>query len=217
MKRIAIKAIASMALIVGVAAALGGFLAAGSGTAYAGDLSGDKKTSIASPQSLFTVAPQGGPSWSGIGIGVYGSWIDGQTDTGPINIGSTGQSLGGELSGAVQMGHFVLEGFGDYGWVFGDLHDIGVNREAALGARFGYLVTNNVQLYALGARAWMDTDAKWINGWQYGGGAAIRFPNTPTELKLEWRHSMWDTSGIICTDATSDAVMAIVSFKLGPK
>jgi hypothetical protein len=139
-------------------------------------------------------------SWSGLGLGVYGSHIKG-TDDVPSTAGLT-------LSATLQFGSLVLEGFGDYGLGFGDLDGL---KEAAIGVRLGYLLTPNAMIYGLGAKAWDISSDDTANKWQYGGGVAYRFSGTPTEVKIEYRRSEYDGG-----DAT-DALLAILSFRLNAK
>lgn len=155
-------------------------------------------------------------SWTGFGVGIYGSGINADTDTTP-SIGLTGQSAGGMLSASAQMGSFVLEGFGTYGWMFGDLKDLGVDAEMSVGARACVLANQQTAFCAMGAKAWLDTEAGMINGWQLGGGVKFRFQNTPTELALEYVHSTYDTAGILGVDTTSDAIRAVLTYRFGTK
>ena len=157
--------------------------------------------------------------WTGIGVGAYGSWHNADLDLGPapITLGSTGYSYGLTASASVQLGQFVLEAFGDYGWVQGDLRDIGVNREMAVGGRAGFLATPNTLVYVLGAKAWAETDWKTIDGWQYGAGMQVRFASTPTYLSLEYRKTDWDVDLPAGLDLSSDTVRAAVTYKLNWK
>jgi hypothetical protein len=169
------------------------------------------------PKSAFLplgeVAKSG--SWTGVSVGGYGAWNNVDADFGaPINIGQTGPSAGVTIAGSIQAGQFVAEIFGDYGWVFGDLGDLGINNEMALGGRAGVL-WGQAFVYALGAKAWADTDGGTFEGWQYGGGIQIRLPSTPTFVSLEYRRTDWDVSGPL--DVSSDSVRAIVSWKFGSK
>lgn len=155
-------------------------------------------------------------TWSGVGFGAYGSWINADADFGaPVTIGSTGYSAGLTVSASLQMGSVVLEAFGDYGWMFGDLKDIGAENEMALGGRLGFLVNQNTMLYGLGAKSWVETEGGTIDGWQYGGGVKMRFASTPTFLSLEYRHSEYDASSILPVDITSDSVRAVITVQLG--
>lgn len=200
------------ALIAGIAIAIS--VLAGVEVAYAADKGGDKG-SIADTSSFLPLPGMASStSWSGIGIGVYGQWINADADFGPANIGQNGGSAGVTLSLGYQAGQFLFEVFGDYGWVLGDLKDLGINTEMAVGGRAGVIVGQNTYLYLLGAKAWADTDWKTIDGWQYGGGVQIRFPNTPTYLSFEYRHTDWDVPGIGGLDVSSDAVRAILTVKL---
>lgn len=153
-------------------------------------------------------------TWSGIGIGVYGAYINADTDTSPFSEGSTGTGLGGAVTASVQMGQIVVEGFGEYGWVFGDLKDaLGVNTEINLGGSVGYLVNASTKVYVLGAKSWVDTDAGSVDGWQAGGGIQTRLPNSALFLKLEYRHGWYNTEDILCVDSTADVVRVGLDYK----
>jgi hypothetical protein len=155
-------------------------------------------------------------SWTGISVGGYGAWnnVDADLSPFPITFGSTGPSAGVTIAGSIQAGKFVGEIFADYGWVFGDLNDLGINNEMALGGRAGVL-WGQAFVYALGAKAWADTDGGTFEGWQYGGGVQVRLPNTPTFVSLEYRRTDWDVSGPI--DVSSDSVRAILTYRFGSK
>jgi hypothetical protein len=155
-------------------------------------------------------------SWTGFGGGVYGSYINADTDTTP-SAGLTGQSLGGTISASIQMGSLVLETFGTYGTLFGDLKDLGVDTEMSLGGRACVLATQQTAFCAVGAKLWLDTDAGNIDGWQYGGAVKFRPQNTPLELAFEYLHSTYDTAGVLGVDTTSDSVRAVITYRLGSK
>jgi hypothetical protein len=154
--------------------------------------------------------------WTGFGVGGYGSLINADTDETP-STGLTGQSAGGMLSGSLQVGSMVFDVFGTYGWMFGDLKDLGVDTEMSLGGRACVLATQQTAFCAVGAKLWLDTDAGNINGWQYGGAVKWRPQNSPLELALEVLHSEYDTAGILGVDTTSDSVRMVLSYKLGAK
>jgi hypothetical protein len=157
-------------------------------------------------------------SWTGLGLGIYGSWANADTDTSPLSLGSSGYTAGASISASLQMSSIVLEAFGEFGWVFGDLQDIGANNEMAVGGRLGYLINAHTMLYAVGAKSWVDTDFGTIDGWQYGGGVRVRFASTPTFLSLEYRHSEYDASSIgLPIDITSDSVRAAIIIQFGSK
>jgi hypothetical protein len=155
-------------------------------------------------------------SWSGFGAGVYGSYINADTDTTP-SLGLTGQSVGGILSASIQMGQLVLEAYGTYGWMFGDLKDLGVDNEMSLGGRACVLATQQTAFCATGAKLWLDTEAGNVNGWQYGGAVKWRPQNSPIELALEVLHSEYDTAGVLGVDTTSDSARLILTYRLGVK
>lgn len=212
-------ALGLLGLVLGLALVFFFGAIAGTGSALAGDKGGDKAGSaIAATQPQYLLGPSSDPvkggAWSGFGVGLYGSLINADTDTVP-SLGLTGQLVGVTVSYSHQIGAFVVEGFGEYGWMLGDLKDLGVSTEMAVGGRAGVLMNQQTLLYAVGARAWLDTDFGTIDGWQYGGGVALRLAGTPTVVKLEYRHVDWNTSGLIGVDATDDRVMAILSVQLG--
>jgi hypothetical protein len=151
-------------------------------------------------------------SWTGLGLGFYGSYINADTDTVP-SIGLTGQSAGGMLSASLQMGSFVLEGFGTYGWMFGDLKDLGVDNEMSLGGRACVLATQQTAFCATGAKLWLDTEAGNINGWQYGGAVKFRPQGTALELTFEVLRSEYDTEGVLGVDTTSDSARLVLSYR----
>jgi opacity protein-like surface antigen len=156
-------------------------------------------------------------SWSGLSIGGYGTWVNADTDTSPISIGSTGYTAGGTIAASLQMGSFVGEVFGDYGWFFGDLKDIGAEREMALGGRLGVLLNQNTLLYGVGAKSWVETEGGTIDGWQYGLGAKMRFASTPTVLSLEYRHGEYEAGGVLPIDLTTDTVRLGISYQFNAK
>jgi hypothetical protein len=160
------------------------------------------------------VAKAGASSWTGVGIGAYGAWLNADADVGPFNIGLNGQAAGITASIGAKMGAFVLEGFGEYGWVFGDLHDLGVDNEMAAGIRAGFLVSPQTLVYAVGAKAWIDTSAGMFDGWQYGGGVKMHMKGTPTFLSLEYRRAEYDIHGL---DVTADTVRAGFTYQFGLK
>jgi hypothetical protein len=153
-------------------------------------------------------------TWTGVGIGVYGAWLNADADVGPFNIGMNAPSAGISVSIGAKMGAFVLEGFGEYGWVFGDLHDLGVDNEMAAGIRAGFLVSPQTLVYAVGAKAWIDTSAGMFDGWQYGGGVKMHMKGTPTFLSLEYRRAEYDIHGL---DVTADTVRAGFTYQFGLK
>jgi hypothetical protein len=160
------------------------------------------------------VAKAGASSWTGVGIGAYGAWLNADADVGPFNIGLNGQAAGITASIGAKMGAFVIEGFGEYGWVFGDLHDLGVDNEMAAGIRAGFLVSPQTLVYAVGAKAWIDTSAGMFDGWQYGGGVKMHMKGTPTFLSLEYRRAEYDIHGL---DVTADTVRAGFTYQFGLK
>jgi opacity protein-like surface antigen len=156
-----------------------------------------------------------GVKWGGIGVGVYGSWINGQLDTGsPINIGSDGTALGGQLSYGLQAGSFVAEVFGEYGFLFGNLKTLGADAEYALGGKAGILMNPSTLVYGLGAKSWIDTDTGLgtIDGWQFGGGVAVKLPSTPLFVSMEYRRGLYEIQGI---DANTDTVRLGLTYKFG--
>jgi hypothetical protein len=158
------------------------------------------------------VTAKGG--WTGLGVGVYGSYLNADTDTVP-SIGLTGQSAGGTVSGSLQVGSMVFDVFGTYGWMFGDLKDLGVDNEMSLGGRACVLATQQTAFCAVGAKLWIDTEAGNINGWQYGGAVKFRPQGTALELALEVLHSEYDTAGVLGVDTTSDSARLILTYRFG--
>lgn len=170
-------------------------------------------SSIAGPVSFL-----GTGTFSGIGVEAYGSWVNADTDTSPISLGSTAYTVGGALSAGMQFGSIVVEGFGEYGFVYGDLRDIGgVDRQYAAGGRLGYLVNPQTMIYAVGAKSWIETDAGTVDGWQYGGGVQYRIGNSQWFGRAEYRHGEYDTKDILCVDAVTDTVTVGLTYKFPVK
>jgi hypothetical protein len=151
--------------------------------------------------------------WNGIGVGVYGSWIGGQVDGGPFSPSAEGSAVGGQISYSAQAGIFVAEVFGEYGFIFGDLKTIGAENEFAAGAKAGLLMHPSTLIYGLAAKSWIDPkEGDLIDGWQFGGGVAVRVPSTPLITTLEYRRGFYDIGGY---DVTSDTVRVGLTYRLG--
>jgi hypothetical protein len=152
-------------------------------------------------------------NWNGVGVGVYGSWIGGQLDYGPGSPSAEGSAVGGQISYSAQAGIFVAEVFGEYGFMFGDLKTIGAENEFAAGAKAGLLMHPSTLVYGLAAKSWIDPkEGDLIDGWQFGGGIAVKVPSTPLITTLEYRRGFYDIGGY---DVTSDTVRVGLTYRLG--
>lgn len=158
-------------------------------------------------------------SWSGCGIGVGGSYLDGEVSgfMGPANIGVDGQMLDVRFLCDYQAGSFVIGGNVDYGMVFGDLQTIGGNAAWAVGGRVGPLINPNTLLFVSGGWTRADTDAGNLDGWYGGVGIETKLPNSPIFLTLEYQHRVFDLTDIGAPpgfDGTVDVIRAGVAIKL---
>lgn len=160
-------------------------------------------------------------SWTGCGVGVGGSILNGDASGGgPFTIGSNGQALGGRLLCDVQLGGFVIGANVDYDKVFGDLHTIGVDTSWAVGGRAGPLINSATLLFVSGGWTQVDTKAGNMGGWYMGGGIETKLPNSPLFLTLEYQHRIYDATDLGAPagiDVAADVIRvgAALKFNLG--
>lgn len=154
--------------------------------------------------------------WTGLGFGAYGSMLNGDVDLGPINLGANGNEAGLALSYDVAMGAFLIGAGVEYGRVFGDLHNIGVDANLAVFGRAGVFATASTLMYLRVGRSRLDTAAGNLDGWQWGGGFEIKMPTAPVFLKLEALKGTYDLSDIggPPVDAEITTVRLGVTYKL---
>lgn len=124
--------------------------------------------------------PVAAPSWTGIyggGFGQYGSGL--VTDGDPYGYGSSGPMAGVAAGLTVQAGQLVFGAEISHAWHFGDLKDVGLDRDIEITGRGGVLLGSNVLFY--GHVAWSQIHTKWgdFTGWKFGPGFEVRMPDAP--------------------------------------
>lgn len=151
-------------------------------------------SSIAGP-----VASLGSGTFSGCGIGVGWGYVPNiGGHIGSVNVGCD-----------VQAGQVVFGGQAEYGRAFGDLGDAGLDSDLTLRGRAGFVVAPNTLLFGHAGWARLEGGGTSTDGWKFGPGVSINFPNSRVFLEGRYDYGTWDDM----PDTHSVAVHLI--YKLG--
>jgi hypothetical protein len=134
-------------------------------------------SSIAGPVSAL-----GSGTFSGCGIGVGWGYVP--------NIGG---HIGSVQAGCdVQAGQVVFGGQAEYGMAFGDLGDAGLDSDLTLRGRAGFVVAPNTLLFGHAGWARLEGGGLSTDGWKFGPGVSINFPNSRVFLEGRYDYGTWD-------------------------
>lgn len=152
---------------------------------------------------------------TGCGVGIHGSWVNADLDTGsPITLSSTGRLVGLEGFCDAVWNNFLIGAFASYDWVYGDLHTIGVDNVLTVGGRFGYVIQGVSLLY--GHAGWVQADGSGIpdtTGIKFGLGLETKLPNAPVYVDLRVSRSIYD-GAVGPMDVDADEIRLGLRYKL---
>ncbi len=135
--------------------------------------------------------------WTGCGIGVGGSIVNGQVYDGPLApIGISLQGEKGDVTGFCnyQMGQFVVGGGVSYGLFYGDVKDAGINNEWHGWGRIGLLTSaaqDNLAYLHVGATR-ISGDGGHANGYKLGIGDEFKIAGSPFTFDLRYSYSQFN-------------------------
>jgi opacity protein-like surface antigen len=177
-------------------------------------------TILAAALGAVGLAGEASAQWTGCGAGVHGGVMAGQLDAGgPIGIGSQGQTAGVSVNCDYRMQAFVVGGFVEYSWIFGDLETVGVEKDMTVGSRLGVLVNPSSLLYTHAGWTRLDLGGGGdVDGWKIGLGNEFRIPNSPMYLDLRYTYANYDISDMAPPgfDASAHSVRLGLNVKFGP-
>ena len=155
-------------------------------------------------------------SWTGFGVDLHGSMVNGFADFGaPVNLSMDGQAAGVGAFYNHQFGVLVLGADVNYDRMWGDLHDFGVDYALSIGLRAGLLPSKTTLIYARGEWIRVAGNGNEVDGWGIGGGVETKLTGTPVSLSLEWMHDFFDKdAGGPNVDVSADRITARVKFDL---
>jgi hypothetical protein len=120
-------------------------------------------------------------TWTGVHVSGFGTHIMSELDFGgPVGLSANGQMVGGCAGASVQTGQLVFGGEACYGWVFGDLKDVGLQRETEIEITgTGGVALGLAKLYGHVSWSEIRTGAGDFTGWKYGPGIEVKMPDAP--------------------------------------
>lgn len=153
--------------------------------------------------------------WTGCGLAGAAGLIHGGFDAGGgIDVGAKGEKLDIAALCDLQMDRVVIGGFVEYGRVFGDLHDFGIDADWTVGARAGLLVTPNTLFYGHGDWTRVQASGLTFNGWKAGLGTEMKLPTTaPLFIDVRYSHGWYDNVASSGINASSDEVRVGLTWK----
>jgi len=132
-------------------------------------------------------------TWTGVYVGGFGTYATGTLgDSGPIDLSSTGPLAGVNVGVNLQTGQIVWGVEVAHAWAFGDLKDIGINRELEYTGRVGVLWNPQALLYVHGSFAQISTSFGDFEGWKGGVGVEIRTPSEGWSMDLRGGYADYD-------------------------
>lgn len=209
-----LKTIPTRQVLIGVVLAVSAVLivaAVGTGKAKAAD-----KGAPAAKAAVVEAPAE--PSWTGFGVGVQGSMVNGFADFGaPVNLSAEGQMGGVMVYYNHQFGNLVLGLDASYDRMFGDLHDFGVNYAIGIGLRAGVLPSKSTLIYARLAGERVYFNGGDTQGIGVGGGIEVKVGG-PLTVGLEWMRFYYDHNTLgPAIDVSSDRITARAKFDLYSK
>jgi opacity protein-like surface antigen len=149
-------------------------------------------------------------SWTGFGAGVHGGLMDAAIapTSSPIEIGSTGQFVGGSAFGNYQMGSMVIGAFVDYDRALGDLKTLGLVDFWTVGGRVGFLPVSNTLLYSHSGWSRFNVDGLGhLNGWNLGAGIEVKIAKNAS-IDMRYTHTWLDVKDVAGpgVDARGDSI-----------
>ena len=190
-------------------------LAVTSHKAKAADKGGAKKPVAAAAAP----AAESAPSWTGFGVMVGGSLVNGSADAGwPVNLSMTGQMPGVGVYYRHQFGVLVLGLDGEYTKMLGDLADtMGIEYGLSVGASAGILPNKHTLVGVRTAFERLHGNGGHIDGFGFGPFVEVKVGG-PLSLTLEWMRYWHDHDAFgPAVDITSDRVTARAKFDLYSK
>jgi len=158
-------------------------------------------------------------SWTGFGVDVHGSLVNGSADFGaPVNISMTGQAPGVSVYYRHQFGVLVLGVDASYDRMLGDLKDtLGIDYSTSIGASAGILPNKSTLVGVRTAFERAYASGGHIDGWGFGPFIEVKVGG-PLSLSLEWMRYWHDHDAFgPAVDITSDRVTARAKFDLYSK
>lgn len=158
-------------------------------------------------------------SWTGFGVDVHGSLLNGSADFGaPVNLSMTGQAPGVSVYYRHQFGVLVLGVDASYDRMLGDLKDtLGIDYSTSIGASAGVLPNKSTLVGVRTAFERAYASGGHIDGWGFGPFIEVKVGG-PLSLSLEWMRYWHDHDAFgPAVDITSDRVTARAKFDLYSK
>ena len=177
--------------------ALGVFVAA---MVVSGMLSKARAEGVSKRPSAIKVAeaPAAKRTWTGIYGGGFGGFAMGElSGPGPIGMSSSGPTAGVNAGFTIQTGALVFGGEIAHAWFFGDLKDVGVEREIEYTGRVGVLLNPATLLYGHVSFAQLHHKYVDVEGWKFGPGVEIKTAAEGWSIDLRGGYAIYDVEGIM--------------------
>ncbi len=146
------------------------------------------------PGKIAAVEQPSRTSWTGVYVTGFGAYTTGQVSFpgSPVGLAATGPSAGVAAGFTVQTGQLVFGAEIAHAWMFGDLKDIGIEREIEYTGRVGVLFGSNALVYGHGSFAQVQTAIGDIEGWKFGPGVEVRIPAEGWSVDLRGGYAIYD-------------------------
>lgn len=162
-------------------------------------------------------------TWNGCGFGVNGGGVIGRiTDGGPVGMDSDAMFGGVHLRCALQAGLLVIGAEASHAWNWGDMHDLGINRDLSVVGKVGAVVLPNTQFYVGGGWSRIGLGESFgvahVDGWKLIAGTEFKLQSSmPLFLDVRYEYGMYDIKDLAppTVDASTHAIRVGLTYQFG--